>query len=705
MSEDRPDIFQTQTGNVALSSHCETMLPFTHSSTSTCNDWPGCWTLEQKNDFTKKYDWLTIECKKLGCSICKKIGTVNIEKKSGMRISKEWVNNEVTSNGENRTQQLTSLRKKIFEHKESAGHKAACKLVAEAEKDTLPNILYKNMVLEKEITSNVFRTAYKVAKENQSFHNFETEIDLQELNGINMGRILHSANACTNIITHISSEMRKSLVTKIITSMSKISIIIDESTTLSKKSTLIIYIRVCLANHGMSSPVNLYLDLIELQSTNANGIFQALLECLQSYGITKQILRSYLVSVACDGAAVMLGRKSGVCKLLRDEFPSIIIWHCANHRLELAVADTLKAISGIHRFKAFIDKLYVIYHASPKNSRELHECARMLEIQLLKIGRVLSTRWVASSFRSVSAVWENFSALVRHFKEAENDPTRDKKDRCMYEGMHKKITSIEFILDLGLMCDALQELSELSLELQDRNINLYQADVKTKSLVQIFEERRIVPGTYYKHAVIASNNLTFEGIELHKNNKKNEPAIDPNTFYGELKRSIEERLITNDDDTKFINWTRILYPNNWPENAPLTFGEEEIRSLAQRLQINERESVRGFRDYLNHKTFPNNLMLLKNALNTIPISSSECERGFSQMNLILTSGRASLLTKTVSSLLFLRIVGPPLRHFHPTKYVESWIAKGHHSALTTQSKQRGRDAEHDANMQCVWNIL
>jgi hypothetical protein len=39
---------------------------------------------------------------------------------------------------------------------------------------------------------------------------------------------------------------------------------------------------------------------------------------------------------------------------------------------------------------------------------------------------------VASSFRSVSAVWENFEALVRHFQEAENDPTRDKKkiDAC-----------------------------------------------------------------------------------------------------------------------------------------------------------------------------------------------------------------------------------------------------------------------------------
>jgi hypothetical protein len=142
-------------------------------------------------------------------------------------------------------------------------------------------------------------------------------------------------------------------------------------------------------------------------------------------------LSSYLVSVACDFAAVMLGRKSGVAKLLKDEFPSVIVWYCASHRLELSVANTVKAVAGINRFRAFMDKPSVIYHASPKNSRELHECVKLLEIQLLKTGRILSTRWVAASFRSVSALWENFEALVRHFKEAENDPTKDERiDAC-----------------------------------------------------------------------------------------------------------------------------------------------------------------------------------------------------------------------------------------------------------------------------------
>ena len=72
-----------------------------------------------------------------------------------------------------------------------------------------------------------------------------------------------------------------------------------------------------------------------------------------------------------------------------------------------------------------------------------------------------------------------------------------KKDRCTYEGIKyligahmKKITTVGFILDLGLMCDTLQELSELSLISQERNINLNGDNKAIKCTIQLFVERR-----------------------------------------------------------------------------------------------------------------------------------------------------------------------------------------------------------------------
>jgi hypothetical protein len=67
-------------------------------------------------------------------------------------------------NGDNRKQQLTSLRKKIFDHKESVGHKAAVKITEVGKKETLETVCLQSLTREKEITNKIFRTAYKVAK-------------------------------------------------------------------------------------------------------------------------------------------------------------------------------------------------------------------------------------------------------------------------------------------------------------------------------------------------------------------------------------------------------------------------------------------------------------------------------------------------------------------------------------------------------------
>jgi hypothetical protein len=104
-------------------------------------------------------------------------------------------------------------------------------------------------------------------------------------------------------------------------------------------------------------------------------------------------------------------------------------------------------------------------------------------------------------------------------------------------------------------------------------------------------------------------------------------------------------------------------------------------------------SICGFWDFLNLKIFYKNLVVMNIHLNTVPISSNECEHGFSQMNLILTSITVSLSMTTVLALWFMKDVGQPLRHFYPTKYIGSWTLRGSHFAVETNSKERARVAE------------
>lgn len=98
-----------------------------------------------------------------------------------------------------------------------------------------------------------------------------------------------------------------------------------------------------------------------------------------------------------------------------------------NHRLELAVNDSVKDITATNHFKAFLDSLYVLYNRSPKNQSELKMICDDLDLIFLKIGRVLDVRWVASSYRAVKVIWKTFPALYNHLYNASKDTTKDKK--------------------------------------------------------------------------------------------------------------------------------------------------------------------------------------------------------------------------------------------------------------------------------------
>lgn len=65
---------------------------------------------------------------------------------------------------------------------------------------------------KKILITNNFRIAYKIANKNQSFHHFETEIDMQEINVVEMGRIIHSTNAYINNVNDISEGLKKTVI-------------------------------------------------------------------------------------------------------------------------------------------------------------------------------------------------------------------------------------------------------------------------------------------------------------------------------------------------------------------------------------------------------------------------------------------------------------------------------------------------------------
>lgn len=113
--------------------------------------------------------------------------------------------------------------------------------------------------------------------------------------------------------------MKEAVCKKLTDTNAKLAILIDESTTISHLSTSCIHMRSSV--DGSSNPVYIFLDLIELPNQTASTIAQRGLECLFKHGFTHRYLEENWILFACDGASVMLGRRSRVATILKADFP------------------------------------------------------------------------------------------------------------------------------------------------------------------------------------------------------------------------------------------------------------------------------------------------------------------------------------------------------------------------------------------------
>jgi len=192
--------------------------------------------------------------------------------------------------------------------------------------------------------------------------------------------------------------------------------------------------------------------------------------------------------------------------------------------------------------------------------RELKECALSLEQRILKIGKILTIRWVASSCRRVRAVWNNFAVLHKHFLEASLDNTRDTKERSKYLGLNKMLTSNEFILNLGILLDALNELSDLSLQLQNRDLSLVSAHILIERTIRVIDSMVEIQGPKLKEVNLAYQDMNFKEVKLTSH--KSVQRINSSQFFRSLSNNLKSRLFTtqssNSSNNVFLNFKKSM---------------------------------------------------------------------------------------------------------------------------------------------------
>ena len=76
---------------------------------------------------------------------------------------------------------------------------------------------------------------------------------------------------------------------------------------------------------------------------------------------------SSLCSVSTDGAAVMVGSKSGVVTRLKEYVPGVIATHCIAHRLALSCAVAAYIIPYLVKYQEVMNSVFKYFKNSGKN--------------------------------------------------------------------------------------------------------------------------------------------------------------------------------------------------------------------------------------------------------------------------------------------------------------------------------------------------
>lgn len=632
---------------------------------------------------------------KVYCSCCAEIKDLGLHANERVRIDKAFVDGITLS--EITAKKIKKLHDKISSHAKCISHSTCLVIIATKKAHSVQEGLQQSENLwcrqnqkKIEITSRVFRTAYLCCLRYDAFTAHTEFLHLQEMNGIDVGQNLFSDHSCRNIIGYIALKMRTKMLDYILTGTdSTFSLMFDESTSVSTKTCLILYIRISYAGEVC----NFFVDLIELQNQTGEEIASTVLHSLENMGFSKEILCQRLIGLCTDGASNLQGEMNGALALLKKKINTdFVVFHCMAHKLELAVHDVLKTQTQLVHFQSFVDSLYAHFSRSPKNQNQLRAVALQLHVNLLKVVRVFDIRWVASSYRSVHAIWKSYASLVEHFEYCSKDASRNGRERAKCNGICQKLKKWIFVAELAIIQDALEVLQSLSLFLQERTASVLTADVEISNTLKTLKALKNGNGVSTQEFLEEYNNDScFHGVLCTK------PTESEKSKFDVLKAAFFQCLVDNissrfSDYGLVVQQSKVLIKDNWPpdENLRILFGDREILQLSTNLKMDQCQTSTLIRQFRMHKDghesdAHDQLKELNQRLLILPISSAECERGFSSMNLTHTSQRNALEIKSLRDLLFVKLNGPPLEHFEPEQFVRMWLKDGHHSAVDRPS--------------------
>ena len=558
-----------------------------------------------------------------------------------------------------------------------------------------------------DIDSKLFRTVFYAAREGLPTNQVNNLLVLQRMNGADIKYKNLSWDTLSGIQSSIKSVLQKEIVTDILES-DFFSVILDESTDLTVEKHLSICLRY--TKHGES--VTKFLTNISVQDGRAHTIVNQVIQALEKFELDP----TKMVSLATDGAATMVGHKTGVGVQLKSKYsPFLIHTHCIAHRLNLAVTDSIKKSSDLVKFREKFNSLYIFMSGSSARVSRLKSIQKILNEPELTIKEPHGIRWLGLQ-NAVVAVYEGYGSVLATLSSFAAEKNAKAAGLLKYFSRYKTVLLVAFMLDVH------EIIGKLSLSLQKDDINFSEiqplidgtverlvtleskdgiALKDMKNSVQIKHEDDNIsaslqgePLTYYAKEVDSQFDTVRENYlsSLQKNIKHRfrkqagdifrdlsallEPDVMNSTEDQEIESALESiaTLYGEEKETTFHNGEReektqvppLLDRGKLETEWPMLKG---MLKGAYRKRSTKSVCKRVLTVHVND--MPEISKLCKIAL-SVSVTSVVCERSFSYQNRLKTKYRSSLKEESLDNILQIQMCDQDFTTYNPTQAIKYW---------------------------------
>ena len=484
-------------------------------------------------------------------------------------------------------------------------------------------------------------------------------------------------------------------------------VLYDGATDASISEVEIVYCRI--SQSGVVK--ELFCALEDLKHAHADGVFAAI-ESAMEVNMEMPNWKEKLVGAGSDGAKVNIGSRNSVATRMQQDRPYVVIGHCVAHRLELGVLQATKQNEHLEVLQDMMKRIHKHYHFSPKALRELKEIADALEEKFLKPSRLQGTRWLPHISGALMIIAEKYSVLYSHFDHVSqsNSGTAEVRGRATW--LANKLRDFRLLRFMHFMRDLFQIMATMSKSFQKVNISCVDfLDILETANLQLVVLRQgpgeILQGFLDNLEVDAeTGECWFRGTRLTRYVQANHNDYeDLQAVIDHVSEAVNGRLENAADPTRSLfQDARIFDTRVWPNTRVElgVFGNAEIVRLAERFEaILTRKGCQRdalprewiqlkahvgaqFLDARNKPTlaatFGNpgneerfgNIAKVFALIQTLPVSSSTCERGFSAVKRIKSDWRATLTTPMMNHLLMVVMEGPDIMDYNADIAIRAW---------------------------------